>query len=189
MKPYAGLPAEVEYLEHTYSVDLSYAVFFAVADLLEDDRFTPAQQIRGALDMFIGKEAPLDIELLRAIYNLVKDDQPKIDGPKYMDIEQDWPYICAAFQQAYGIDLYEDKTMHILRFKALLQGLPSDTKLADIIRIRSAEIPEANKHNAKQIAELTRLKSIYALRGSEKNFETGLAGLFDLLEARAKSER
>jgi len=189
MKPYAGLPAEIEYKENTYSVDMSYAVFLAVADMLEDDRLMPVQKIRAALDMFIGKDAPTDPEILKLIYDLIKDDRPKQDGPKYMDIEQDWPYICAAFQQAYGVDLYEDKTMHILRFKALLQGLPSDTKLADIIRIRSAEIPEANKHNAKQIAELTRLKSIYALRGSEKNFETGLAGLFDLLEARAKSER
>lgn len=186
MKPYAGLPAEIEYQDNVYSVDLSYAVFFAVADLLEDDRLTPEQQIRGALDMFIGPEAPLDIELLRAIYDLIKSDRPKIDGPKYTDIEQDWPYICASFQQAYGIDLYADKSMHIMRFQALLQGLPSDTKLADIIRIRSAEIPKADKHNAKQIAELTRLKSIYALRGSEKDFETGLAGLFELMEARAK---
>jgi hypothetical protein len=106
-----------------------------------------------------------------------------------MDIEQDWPYICASFQQAYGIDLYADKSMHILRFQALLQGLPKDTKMAEVIGIRAAEIPQATKYNAKQIAELTRLKAVYALQGSEKDFQTGLAGLFDLLEARAKSER
>ena len=186
MKPYKGLPDEVEYQDTTYAVDLSYSVFFAVADILEDARFNDAQRIRLALDMFIGEDAPLDPDLLRAIYELVKDDRPKSDGPKYMDIEQDWPYICAGFMQAYGIDLYNDKTMHVLQFQALLQGLPKDTKLAEIIRIRSAEIPAANKYNAKEIAELTRLKAIYALRGTEKDFQTGLAGLFELLEARAK---
>lgn len=189
MKPYAGLPAEIEYNENTYSVDMSYAVFLAVADMLEDDRLMPIQKIRAALDMFIGKDVPTDPEILKLIYDLIKDDRPKQDGPKYMDIEQDWPYICASFQQAYGIDLYADKSMHILRFQALLQGLPKDTKMAEVIGIRAAEIPQATKYNAKQIAELTRLKAVYALQGSEKDFQTGLAGLFDLLEARAKSER
>ena len=186
MKPYADLPSEIEYEDQIYSVDMSYAVFFAVADIIHDDNLLPVQQVRLALDMFIGEDAPLDPEILRLIYELIKEDRPKIDGPKVMDIEQDWPYICAGFQQAYGIDLYRDKSMHILQFQHLLQGLPKDTKLAEIIRIRSAEIPAANKYNAKEIAELTKLKAIYALRGTEKDFQTGLAGLFELLEARAK---
>lgn len=186
MKPYEALPSEVEYNDKVYELDLSYGVFFAVADILKDERFSDAQRVRLALDMFIGPEAPLDPDLLRAVYDLIKDDRPKSDGPKYMDIEQDWPYICAGFQQAYGIDLYNDKTMHVLQFQALLQGLPKETKLAEIIRIRAADIPEANKHNAKQIAELTKLKSIYALRGTGKDFQNGLASLFELMEARAK---
>jgi len=186
MKPYADLPASVEYNGETYPVDYSYGVFFAVADLLQDDRLMQAQQLRLALDMFVGPEAPADPELIRAIYDQVKDDRPKPDGPKYMDIEQDWPYICAGFMQAYGIDLYADKTMHILQFRALLEGLPDNTKLSEIIGIRAAEIPAANKYNSKEIARLTRLKAVYALRGTGKDFQTGLAGLFDLLEARAK---
>lgn len=185
MRPYEGLPSEVEYKDTVYDVDLSYGVFFAVADILKDERFTDPQRVRLALDMFIGPEAPLDPDLLRAIYDLIKDDRPKSDGPKYMDIEQDWPYICAGFQQTYGIDLYDDKSLHVLRFQALLQGLPKDTKLAEIIRIRAADIPAATKDNAKEIAELTRLKTIYALHGTEQDFQTGLAGLFELLEARA----
>ena len=103
-----------------------------------------------------------------------------------MDIEQDWPYICAGFLQAYGVDLYADKSMHILQFQALLQGLPGDTKLSEIIGIRAAEIPAATKYNSKEIARLTRLKALYALRGKGKDLQTGLAGLFELLEARAK---
>lgn len=185
MRPYDGLPAEVEYDGTVYPVDLSYAVFFAVSDILQDERLDPAQRVRLALDLFIGEDAPLEVELLRAIYDLIKSDRPKQDGPKYMDIEQDWPYICAGFQQAYGIDLYEDKSMHILKFQALLQGLPKDTKMAEIIGIRAADIPTADKHNSKQIAQLMRLKAVYALRGKDKDLQAGLAGLFELLEARA----
>lgn len=187
MKPYEALPHSVEYNGTLYDLDLSYGVFFTAADILEDDRLTALQQIRLVLDLFIGPDAPGDPGLLKAIYDLIKDDRPKLpDGPKYMDIEQDWPYICAGFQQAYGINLYADKSMHILRFQALLQGLPKGTKLMDIIGIRAAKIPEANKHNAEQIAELTRLKALYTLQGTGKDFQTGLAGLFDMLEARAK---
>lgn len=188
MKPYDRLPDAVEYDGQTYVVDLSYPVFFAAADILGDDRLTGVQQIRLIVDLFIGPEAPADPELIRAVYDLIKDDRPKSsDGPKYMDIEQDWPYICASFQQAYGIDLYADKTMHIMRFQALLQGLPKDTKLMEVIGIRAAKTPTANKYNADEIARLTRLKAVYALRGTEKDFQTGLAGLFELLEARAKT--
>lgn len=186
MRSYEPLPAEVEYDGTVYPVDLSYGVFFAVADILQDERLSHVQQVRLALDMFIGTDAPLDPEILRAIYDLVKEDRPQPDGPRYMDIEQDWPYICAGFMQAYGVDLYADKSMHILQFQALLQGLPGDTKLSEIIGIRAAEIPAATKHNSKEIARLTRLKAIYALRSKGKDLQTGLAGLFELLEARAK---
>lgn len=187
MKPYADLPAEVEYRGTVYPVDLSYGVFFAVGDVLQDARMDPAQRVRLALDLFIGSEAPLEPELLQAVYDLIKDDRPKQDGPRYMDVEQDWPYICAGFMQAYGIDLYKDKTLHILQFQALLQSLPQDTKMAEIIGIRAAEIPTASKHNSKQIAQLMRLKAHYALRGKGKDLQSGLAGLFELLEARAKA--
>ena len=71
------------------------------------------------------------------------------------------------------------------RFRALLESLPGSTKLAEIIGIRAAEIPAPNKHNAKQIADLTRLKALYALRGSEHSLQEGWARLFEMLSARA----
>ena len=186
MRPYEDLPASIEYNGQTYELDLSYGVFFTVADILDDERLMYHQKIGTALDLFVVGDHPEDPELLKAIYDLVKDDRPKMDGPTYMDIEQDWPYICAGFQQAYGIDLYADKSIHILRWQALLQSLPKDTKLMDIIGIRAAEIPKPTKDNAKQIAELTRLKARYALKGTGKDFQTGLGGLFDMLAANAK---
>ena len=187
MKPYEYLPDTVEYEGITYRLDLSYAVFFAVADLLKDDRLMDGQKVSLALDLFILDEHPVSPDLLSSIYDLLKDDRPK-SGENYMDVEQDWPYICAGFQQAYGIDLYQDKSMHILRWQALLQGLPKDTKLLEIIGIRAMDMPAPNEHNAKQIAEISKLKSQYALKKSPIDFQTGLGGLFDLLEARAKGD-
>ena len=185
MKPYEALPCTLEYEGNIYNLDLSYAVFFAVADVLKDDRLMNGQKIELALDLFITDPHPVNNDILSAIYDLLKDDRPK-SGENYMDVEQDWPYICAGFQQAYGIDLYQNKTMHILQWQALLQGLPKDTKLMDIIGIRAMDLPEPNKHNAKQIAEINKLKALYAIKSTAKNFETGLGGLFDLLMARAQ---
>lgn len=186
MRPYEDLPTSVDYNGQTYALDLSYAVFFAVADVLDDDRLMYGQKLATALDLFVVGDHPEDPELLSAIYDLLKDDRPRFDGPTYMDIEQDWPYICAGFQQTYGIDLYADKTIHILRWQALLQGLPKNTKLMDIIGIRAADIPKPTKDNAKQIAELNRLKAMYALKRNAVDFQTGLGGLFDLLAAQAR---
>ena len=187
MKPYEDLPTSVDHDGQTYALDLSYSAFFAVADVLKDDRLMYGQKISTALDIFIRGEHPDDPELLQAIYNLLKDDRPRHDGPVYMDIEQDWAFICSGFMQAYGIDLYADKSIHILRWQALLQGLPKSTKLMDIIGIRAAEIPKPTKDNGKQIAELTRLKAVYALKRDTKDFQTGLGGLFDLLMAQTRA--
>ena len=187
LRPYEVLPEELERDGKTYRLDLSYAAFFAAVDALQDERLAPSMRYETALQILVREPSPrITSGLLEAILALVKDDKPKQPGPVTMDINQDWDYICAAFQQAYGIDLYTDKSIHILRFLSLLRGIPKDTKLAEIIRIRAAEIPAPNKHNQKQIAELTRLKALYALKGREGNLQEGWAKLFRMLEARAK---
>lgn len=187
MKPYKRLPDSIEHEGITYKLNLSYTAFFAVSDVLDDDRLMNMQKISTALDIFVKGKHPEDPELLTKIYDLIKEDRPKSDGPTYMDIEQDWHYISASFQQAYNINLYEDKDIHILRFQALLQGLPKDTKMVTVIGIRSADVPEPNKHNSKQIAELMRLKTIYALKGKGNDYQTGLGKLFDLLSMRVNN--
>lgn len=185
MKPYDVLPETVVYEGKEYALDLSYTAIFAVADLMKDEGLIDAVKLSGALEILVIGRHPEDPGLLTAIYELLRDDRPRDSRPKVMDIEQDWHYICAAFQQAYGIDLYTDKTMHILRFRALLQGIPKSTKLAEIIGIRAAKLPAPNKYNREQIAELTRLKTLYALRGST-SLQEGFAKLFAFMEARAQ---
>lgn len=186
MKPYEILPEEIEHDGKTYRLDLSYAAVFAAADALADERLTPDIKLHTALEILVPVKHPDDPKLLTAIFDLIKDERPRPkQDRKLMDIEQDWGFVCAGFQQAYGIDLYQDKTIHIVRFRALLEGLPKDTKLSEIIGIRGADIPAPTKYNQKQIADLTRLKTLYALRGSETSFQEGLERLYKMLSARA----
>lgn len=188
MKPYEALPDAVEWQGEQIRIDYSYAAVLAALDVLTDERMPPALQLRTALEILvIDEDYPEDPELLREIIRTAGFDQePETHEPKVMDMEQDWPLIAAGFQQAYGIDLYADKTMHVVRFRALLQGLPKGTRIMDVVGIRAAEMPAPNKHNARQIAELSRLKARYALRGSEADIQRGLARMFELLEERAK---
>ena len=187
LKPYEALPAVLYFKGTIYSLDLSYGAVFAAADALGDLRLSDQLRLNAALDIFVLDPHPEDPELLQAVIDLIRDDEPKQDGPKTMDIIQDWPYICAAFQQAYGIDLYADKSLHIIRFRALLKSIPKNTKLAEIISIRSTPIPPSNKQNQQYIADLTRLKTLYALRGSETSMQEGWAKLFNILSTRAKN--
>lgn len=186
LRPYDRLPSQMEHGGKIYDLDLSYAAFFAALDALQDPRLSDQLRLDTALEILVRTPHESNPELLQAVLDLLQDDRPHTDGPKTLDIVQDWPYICAAFRQAYGIDLYEDKGLHILQFRAYLQAIPKETKLAEIIGIRAAPVPAPTKYNQQQIAELTRLKATYALRGDASSFQSGLAKLFDMLSMRAK---
>lgn len=187
MKPYSRLPRSVVFKGRKYRLDLSYGTFYRVVDLMADPGLLDGIKLITALDMLVKGRHPNDPELLVAIYDLLKPEkQPTGRGEKFMDVAQDWDYICAAFQQAYGIDLYKNKRMHILQFMALLRGIPQVTKLSDIIRIRSAEIPAPTKGNAQYIANLQRAKAEFALR-SDTPIDDQWGNVFELLKARASN--
>lgn len=185
MKPYKKLPRSVRYNGRKYRLDLSYSTFYRVVDLMADTGLLDGIKLTTALDMLVKGRHPNDPGLLTAIYDLLLEDKPQGgNGEKVMDIAQDWGYICAAFQQAYGIDLYKNKRMHILQFMALLRGIPQGTKLADIIHIRTVDIPAPTKGNAQYIANLQRAKAQFALR-SDVPMDDQWGGLFELLKQRA----
>lgn len=126
----------------------------------------------------------------QALFPAQKQDA---ESAKYFDFLQDGPYIYAAFMQAYGIDLLEERgRLHWWKFVSLLQGLPGDTKFSEIVRIRVRPMPLATKHNAQERAELARLKSAYALKKSEaerqKELENGLKLLASALIGMAKQK-
>lgn len=52
-----------------------------------------------------------------------------------LDYQEDGEFIYASFLQAYGIDLFE-VNLHWHKFKALILGLPDDTKMAQIMGMR-----------------------------------------------------
>lgn len=89
---------------------------------------------------------------------------------RIMDYAQDADLIRAAFQQAYGIDLYREK-MHWLRFSCLLANIPEGTRYSDVLSIRARPIPEATKYNEAERMWLIEAKSKVKLQLSDKELE------------------
>lgn len=84
-----------------------------------------------------------------------------------IDYMEDGEFIVASFQQAYGIDLTAGEYMHWHRFKALLEGLPDETKMAKIIGYRTWK-----KSSKKPESLMSELKTAWKLpdvsRGTEE---------------------
>ena len=119
--------------------------------------------------------------------------QEKATGVKTMDFIADGPYIYAAFMQAYGMDLNEQRgNLHWWKFTALLRGLPSDTRLMEIVQIRTKPMPKATPYNAEERAQLARLKQQYRVHMTaderEQQLQDGLRGLAQMLLSMAKKE-
>lgn len=85
------------------------------------------------------------------------------EGTKRLfSLKYDAEYIYSSFLQAYGIDLIDaQNSLHWKKFNALLNGLPSDTKFTEVLKIRSYK---PQKGDSKQYKESMReLKKEYAL--------------------------
>ena len=84
---------------------------------------------------------------------------------------QDHAYIVAAFRQAYGMSLEDIQKTHWWEFQALLTGLPEDTRLSQIMRIRSMEIDP--KASPAEKLRIQKAKSLLRIKRKRRKGETG----------------
>lgn len=75
------------------------------------------------------------------------------------DYAFDAPFIVAAFQQAYHIDLTSAR-LHWFRFLALFHGLPETTKFSRILEIRQKD---TSRMTGEELEVWEELKDLYAL--------------------------
>ena len=165
-----------------YPIDLSFDNVLRLIDMLNDDRLDDITQIETGLYMLLGVQLDYPIDKKYEIFHQIfyttigkeaEENQPvDIEGnpmpqkkeDKVYSIKQDAKYIYASFYQDYGIDLFEMQgKLHWEKFKALLEGLRSDTKFKEIIEIRTMELP-TGKGTAKQRKKIRELKEIYKLK-------------------------
>ena len=98
------------------------------------------------------------------IHELFPNLNKKSSDQKSMDFEQDAALIYAAFMQAYRIDLYAVRNQMDWRiFIALLKGIPENTELSRVIKIRCMKVPERNEHNSNYVDSIIEAKRAVAL--------------------------
>lgn len=188
-KFYEPLPYEVEVDGRIIKLTPAFDNVLNMYEVLEDN-LTDYERLDLML-YYLTENAPRDFAVLEKVALALFPESKKPKSNRSFDFIQDSDLICAAFWQTYGIDLFEEQgRLHWLKFTALLNGLPSNTRFADVINIRTREIPKPTKTNAKERAELLRLKSEFALKISDaerqKNLQDGLRKMASALLSMAK---
>ena len=84
----------------------------------------------------------------------------------------------------------KDRKLHWWSFIALFSGLSDDTKIVQIMSIRSRPLPKPTKFNAEERRQLMKLKHLYRLELSEgerkQQFQKGLAKVAIALQGLAQ---
>lgn len=165
-----------------YEVDMSFDNVLLFLDMLNDKGIIELEKIFQGINILLGVSFLYGFEIQRKIFNALLNKvvaveeietstdregnpMPVPEQKKTYDLKHDAEYIYASFMQAYGIDLFESQgELHWLKFKALLSGLPEDTKFRQVISIRTRSYPKG-KHSAEERKQLRELKELYALPG------------------------
>ena len=164
MKLYESLPDSVIVNGRKIKLDLDFRNVLRMMDILQTDDLTSEAREWLALRCICRHPRK---GMLEAVKNLLFVPGEHKARERVMDFVQDADLIRAAFEQAYGIDLTKDR-IHWLRFVYLLAGLPDNTRLSEVISIRSRPIPEPTKYNQKEIQALIEAKTAVALKMSEE---------------------
>lgn len=174
---------EVTHKGVTYSLDLDYFNVLSVLAVMEDEELTDLQRTYTALEMLLNvyELTPEDLEYTDAIelLNVILSDhisqgkevEPELDiegnpmkvhkSKASYDFLFDGPLIDASFTQAYNVDLFAKRgELHWRRFLALFEGLPEDTIMMQVIKIRQMPLPKGDASQAQAVAKL---KHMYKL--------------------------
>lgn len=188
----------VKYQGRRYRTRAAYDTVLAVQKLYKDEKLSDLDKAAQALRMLLRSPSQarfLTVEhrfsLLEEIFNQqikVGSNRPApAEKPRAVDFELDGEYIYAGFFQNYGIDLIEQQgKLHWKKFLALFQGLSDDTRIKQIMQIRTMDMPQPNGHNQEQIRKIQELKSYYALPVVGGGGQDGLDRLFSTLERMAE---
>ena len=167
MKLYENQQQRIRLGWRTYRLRLTYDRVLSAMDAASDPALTDSDRQRVMLRLLIRGPIPRRVarqkQLLEKILALLEDTGSHRTGGKVLtSMTQDAPLIHAAFRQAYGLDL---RTQRIpwQTFCDYFTGLPSDTKLAEVISLRARPIPPPTPHNARERAALMEAKQAVAL--------------------------
>ena len=178
------LPRSIFIQEGTIEIDIKTDTLTALQclSMLDNDDIPDAVRISCVIETILaeGEEIPPDLYLdaFSAILDYLKGF-PVEGGTKSREpvfsYSQDHAYVVAGFRQAYGMSLEDIHKTHWWEFQALLTGLPEDTRLSQIMRIRSMEIDP--KASPAEKLRIQKAKSLVRIRKRKRKGESG----FDII--------
>lgn len=179
-----------------FLINPAFDTVLEVQRLFAEEELTDHDKVEQALKMFVindrrmrGMGINAKVELLNEIYRQcinTRKHPPSRKKIRVLDFEHDGEYIYSSFMLDYGIDLIDEQgRLPWKKFIALFQGLSENTKIREVMRIRSMDIPKPTGKNGKQIQEIMDLKSYYALPVKGGGGQAGLDALFSALEGMA----
>ena len=179
-----------------FLINPAFDTVLEVQRLFAEEELTDYDKVEQALKMFVindrrmrGMGINTKVELLNEIYRQcinTRKHPPSRKKIRVLDFEYDGEYIYSSFMLDYGIDLIDEQgRLPWKKFIALFQGLSENTKIREVMRIRSMDIPKPTGKNGKQIQEIMDLKSYYALPVKGGGGQAGLDALFAALEGMA----
>lgn len=195
-----------DYVDHVvylgrckFKVNPAFDVVLRIQRLFREKNIDDELKTKQALKMLVRNRFKLKLLTFKekqTLLNLIFKDcintktrPPTRQNTTVLDFDYDAEYIYASFMLDYNIDLTEAcGRLSWRKFIALFEGLSEKTKIREVMRIRSMEIPQYNGHNQKQIQEIQELKSYYALPVRGGGGQQGLNALFSTLERMAVSD-
>ena len=186
------LPNYFTYNGKKYKLNLAFDNIINIFDLFKTDILVGSEITQFVLEMLIANPIGVKSDAIDMIFNDYINIAKKSNdnSMRVLDYKQDGMYIYSSFMSDYGIDLFEQQgKLHWWKFVSLLSGLSEKSKMREIMSIRSRPLPEQNKYNQKEIANLIELKQYYALDISQeekqRNFKQGIARLAENLKQKA----
>jgi len=183
----------IEYKGKKIRLNLAFDRVLILLEAWKDQTISDVEKVDLCCDLLIKSKTRLSIleksEIVARIFDEFLFTQKSDDKSKpNFDFEQDADYIYSAFMQTYHIDLIHERgRLDWRRFISLFQGLPEDTKIREIMDIRSKKLPAPTKYNQEERRSLIEAKRAFALdKGTPENFQQGLADLYSVLKSRVK---
>lgn len=170
---YKGLPSRIEWEGGSCAINTDFRVWIRFGEYLKQGQIY--------LGIFPSGKPPAGDDWQRAAVMFHRSPNPVPRATRHhmvkaLDLISDGEFIVASFQQAYGIDL-TSCDMHWHRFKALLDGLPDDTKLSKVIGYRTWEPADDKRKHADLMAEQ---RAAWALENDEEQ-DDGMGGFGALI--------
>lgn len=158
------LPTSVEVAGGTYFIYTDFRDWIRFDRLLRDDTISDQERAALMLDWFIDELPPPVPEIFQALFRFFlcgkEPEKPGRNQKLVFDFEQDMPMVYSGFVQSYQVNLVQVEYLHWWEFRALLDGLPEDTRMSQIMGYRAVDISKLPKSEQNRYRELQRLYAI-----------------------------